>query len=215
VKRIRIQDRSCSPSLSYRQFAFHRLNTCTKAIHRETGLLWRWSVSLGMIRSCILRCCAVIHPRKVCVSPDNIEVWGFVTHMFLACADMRIQSTHLTYDEYMRVTKQFHFLVALEAPVSDTSPFSEYIQFQCNCCLFWWRSACQHVLLLGTYLRKNAGGFKPKPIVRKKPTPSRVGVGVKSKARAAEYCRMARPESTIAFRRGSVPTSLTQVNPKP
>jgi hypothetical protein len=113
------------------------------------------------------------------------------------------------------VAKQLHFLVALGAPGSDTRPFSKYIQFQCNCCLFWRQSACQHALLLGKYLRKNAGGFTPNPIVCKTLIQSRVGVGVKGKARAAEYCHMAHPESTPALktsssRRGSVPTSLTQ-----
>ncbi len=86
-----------------------------------------------MIRSGIWRCCAAIRPLKVrvtlshvvIVSPYNFEVWVFMTHMFIACADMRIRSAHLSDDEYMRVTKQFHFLVALGAPGSDTSEFSE------------------------------------------------------------------------------------------
>ncbi len=173
-----------------------------------------------MIGSCIWRCCAVTHVHEgmcgVIVSPYNFEVWGFETHMLLAFADMSSRSTHLNYDDYMRVTKQFHFLVALGAPGSDTSQFSEHVQFQCNCGLFWRWSACQHALLLGTYLRKNDGGFMPKPIVCKTPIPSRVGVGVKGKARTVEDCRMARPESipalrTSSSRRGSVPTSLTQV----
>jgi hypothetical protein len=75
---------------------------------------------------------------------------------------MRRLSAHLAFDDYIKLTRRFHFLVALGLPGSDTEAFAECIQFQCNCSLFWRRNACQHSLLCGTYLKKSSGGFIPK-----------------------------------------------------
>ena len=96
-----------------------------------------------------------------------------------------------TFPQLMQLTSRFHFLIALGLPGSGTAPFSKYIQFQCNCGLFWKRCACHHALLLGTRLQKKSGGFDAK-IVRRR-IPSRVGLGKRGKERAKEYCRLARP----------------------
>ena len=102
-------------------------------------------------------------------------------------ADMLQIASHLVFDDYIKLTRRFHFPVALGLPGSDTKAFSEYIQFQCNCGLFWRRSACPHALLLGTYLKKSSGGFIPKPILRSgKKLPSRVGVEKVGREKAKE-----------------------------
>jgi hypothetical protein len=132
-------------------------------------------------------------------------------------ADMRRIASHLAFDDYIKLTRRFHFLVALGLPGSGTKAFSEYIQFQCNCGLFWRRSACPHALLLGTYLKKSSGGFIPKPILRRgKKLPSRVGVEKVGREKAKEYCRLAHPTCPPSLRtstssRGSVPSSRTPV----
>jgi hypothetical protein len=100
-----------------------------KSIHKETGS--------GAVYDVLCRDTSLEDKCVVMVSPYKFEAW-VLTHMFLACADMSIRSAYLSYDEFMRVTKQFHFLVALGTPVfSESIQFSEYIQFQCNCGLFW------------------------------------------------------------------------------
>ena len=123
-------------------------------------------------------------------------------------------SAHLAFDDYIKLTQRFHFLVALGLPGSGTEAFAEYIQFQCNCSMFWRRNACQHSLLCGTYLKKSSGGFIPKPVVISRKLPSRIGVEKVGREKAKEYCRMAQPKCAPSLRtggssRGSVPTSLT------
>ncbi len=54
---------------------------------------------------------------------------------------MRRLLAHLAFDDYIKLTLQFHFLVALGLSGSDTKAFAEYIQYQCNCSLFWRRNA--------------------------------------------------------------------------
>ncbi len=49
---------------------------------------------------------------------------------------MRRLAAHLAFDDYIKLTRRFNFLVALGLPGSDTKAFAEYIQFQCNCSLF-------------------------------------------------------------------------------
>ncbi len=49
---------------------------------------------------------------------------------------MRRLAAHLAFDDYIKFTRRFHFLVALGLPGSDTKAFAEYIQFQLNCSLF-------------------------------------------------------------------------------
>jgi hypothetical protein len=48
---------------------------------------------------------------------------------------MRRLSAHLAFDDYIKLTRRFDFLVALGLPGSGTEAFTEleYIQFQCNC----------------------------------------------------------------------------------
>jgi hypothetical protein len=120
---------------------------------------------------------------------------------------MRDLAQHYTFPQLMQLTSRFHFLVALGLPGSDTKPFSKYIQFQCNCGLFWRRCACPHALLLGTYLKKTSGGFEARIVKRK--IPSRVGLGKKGKEKAKEYCRLAKPACPPQLRMSP------KVNPEP
>ena len=96
-------------------------------------------------------------------------------------------AAHLAFDDYIKLTQRFHFLVALGLPGSDTKAFAEYIQFQCNCSLFWRRNASQHSLLCCTYLKKSSGGFIPKPMVFSRKLPCRVGVEQVGREKAKEY----------------------------
>jgi hypothetical protein len=104
---------------------------------------------------------------------------------------MWVITRNYTFPQLMQLTSRFHFLVTLGLPGSDTKPFSKYIQFQCNCGLFWRRCARPLALLLWTYLKKTSGGFEAKVVRRK--IPSRVGLCKKGMEVAKEYCRLARP----------------------